>query len=126
MSVIGLDHYNLRGTREQLESLREFYKDVLGLTDGDRPTFNSFGYWLYAGERAILHLSESTQEETPLSTGGSSFNHAAFRCSGRQDFEEKLEGMGIGFSTGHVPGTAIVQLFFSDPAGNGVELSFTD
>lgn len=124
MSVIGFDHYNLRAPRAQLESLRLFYTEVVGLTDGYRPPFKFFGYWLYAGERAVLHLSESAQDGVPVMSGDSSFNHAAFRCSGLADFEKKLVQNSIEYTSSRVPDTDIVQLFLSDPAGNGVELSF--
>jgi catechol-2,3-dioxygenase len=126
MSVIGFDHYNLCAPRELLESLRLFYTEVVGLTDGYRPSFNSFGYWLYAGEHAVLHLSESAQSNMPPQSGEPSFNHAAFSCSGLADFEKKLAQNGIEYTTAHVPDTAIVQIFISDPAGNGVEISFAD
>jgi catechol-2,3-dioxygenase len=124
MSVIGFDHYNLCGPRELLEQLRVFYTDVVGLTDGYRPPFETLGYWLYAGEHAVLHLSEATQNSTAPPSGDPSFNHAAFRCSGLQNFEKKLAQKGIDYTTACVPDVEIVQLFFSDPAGNGVELSF--
>ena len=41
-----------------LDELRDFYRDVVGLTVGDRPPFRRFGYWLYSGERrrAALEL----------------------------------------------------------------------
>lgn len=57
MSVIGLDHYNLRAPRPLLDTLRDFYIDVVGLRLGARPPFRSHGYWLYAGAQAVLHLS---------------------------------------------------------------------
>ncbi len=126
MSVIEFDHYNLCAPRELLESLRLFYTEVVGLTDGYRPPFETFGYWVYAGELAVLHLSESAQDSVPPVSGEPSFNHAAFRCSGLQDFEKKLAQYGIDYTTARVPDLEIVQLFLSDPAGNGVELNFPD
>ena len=126
MSVIGFDHYNLCGPRELLEQLRLFYTDVVGLTDGYRPPFDSFGYWLYAGEHAVLHLSESAQNSMPPRSGEPSFNHAAFRCSDLQDFEKKLSQKGFDYTTARIPDAEIVQIFLSDPAGNGVELNFPD
>lgn len=48
----------------------------------------------------------------------------AFACSGRAEMEARLHASGVGFRTDHVPATAQVQLFFQDPAGNGVELNF--
>ena len=124
MNVFGFDHYNLCAPRELLESLRLFYTEVVGLTDGYRPPLKTFGYWLYAGEHAVLHLSESAQNGVPPLSGEPSFNHAAFSCSGLQDFEKKLAQYGIDYTTARVPEVERMQIFFSDPAGNGVELNF--
>ena len=33
-----------------LAASRDFYRDVVGLTVGERPPFRRFGYWLYGGE----------------------------------------------------------------------------
>ena len=97
---------------------------MVGLTDGYRPPFESFGYWLYAGEHAVLHLSESAQNSVPPLSVEPSFNHAAFSCSGLQDFEKKLAQSGIDYTTALIPDAETVQIFLSDPAGNGVELNF--
>jgi hypothetical protein len=43
-----------------------------------------------------------------------------------QDFEKKLSQDSIDYITARIPDAEIVQLFFSDPAGNGVELNFPD
>jgi catechol-2,3-dioxygenase len=123
MPVAGFDHYNLRADRPMLDRLRDFYRDVVGLTEGDRPPFRRFGYWLYAGERAVLHLSLSDDgEQRPSAVN--TFAHAAFNCTGRAEFERRLEARGIAYRTASVPLLNIAQLFFHDPAGNGVELQF--
>ena len=57
MSVVSFSHYNLRAPRELLDTLRAFYVEAVGLKPGPRPPFTRFGYWLYAGEQAVLHLS---------------------------------------------------------------------
>ncbi|HEY4369833.1 MAG TPA: VOC family protein [Steroidobacteraceae bacterium] len=124
MVTLGFSHYNLRASRELLETLRAFYCDVVGLRAGVRPPFNSFGYWLYAGERDVLHLSESTAGEARSIGAAPTFDHAAFNCSGRIEFERKLARLGIEYEVAQVPLTGQVQLFFKDPAGNGVELNF--
>lgn len=124
MSVIGFSHYNLRAPRALLEELRAFYCEVVGLELGQRPSFRSFGYWLYAGGYPILHLSEAgpgeVRPEQPLGT----FDHAAFRCTGRAQLEQQLKRRGIAYRVAVVPATQQVQVFLSDPAGNGVELNF--
>ncbi|MCM8612339.1 VOC family protein [Accumulibacter sp.] len=124
MLTLGLNHYNLRAPRPLMEQLRRFYCEVVGLLPGERPPFASFGYWLYAGDQPVLHLSETRAGDPPVPAGASTFDHAAFTCRGRAEFERKLEQAGIAFTKARVPGSAQVQLFIQDPAGNGVELNF--
>ena len=124
MPALGLNHYNLRAPRPVMEQLRSFYCDVVGLIPGERPPFGSFGYWLYAGGQPILHLSEARPGDPPSAGTAATFDHAAFSCCGRAEFERKLTRLGIAFTTARVPGTTQVQLFINDPAGNGVELNF--
>jgi catechol-2,3-dioxygenase len=124
MSVGSLDHINLRAPRELLDQLRDFYCDVVGLTLGSRPPFSNYGYWLYAGERAVVHLSLAKEGEIPGADVQSSFAHAAFACSGRTAYEQRLAEFGVQYEVAVVPESGITQLFFQDPAGNGVELSF--
>ncbi len=126
MPAVGLNHYNLRAPRELMERLRGFYCDVVGLSVGVRPPFNSFGYWLYAGGQPVLHLSETRASETHAAGSATTFDHAAFTCVGRAEFESRLARLGIAFRRARVPGTTQVQLFISDPAGNGVELNFAE
>jgi catechol-2,3-dioxygenase len=73
----------------------------------------------------VLHLSETSPGESRGGPGGTTtFDHAAFRCSDLAGTEARLAANGIAFERAEVPTTGIVQLFFSDPAGNGVELGF--
>lgn len=124
MSVEGLAHFNLRADRDLLDRLLAFYRDVVGLDVGYRPPFRSHGYWLYAGDKDVLHLTESGPGEARRTHATATFDHVAFACSGRAEMEARLHASGVGFRTDHVPATAQVQLFFQDPAGNGVELNF--
>ena len=123
MSVQAFDHYNLRAARPALEELRAFYCEVVGLRVGERPPFRRFGYWLYAGDRAVLHLSEADDGEQRAASVNT-FAHAAFNCTDRAAFERLLRSRSIAYRVAQVPLTGQVQLFFHDPAGNGVELQF--
>ncbi|MBX3621465.1 MAG: VOC family protein [Rhizobacter sp.] len=124
MQTLGLSHYNLRAPRELMERLRAFYCEVVGLRVGPRPPFTSFGYWLYAGDNAVLHLSEARPGETRGAEGATTFDHVAFDCEGQADFERRLSALGISYQRAQVPQTGQAQLFFHDPAHNGVELTF--
>lgn len=123
--ILGFAHYNLRGSRAQIETLREFYTEVVGLTVGERPPFASFGYWLYAGGRDLLHLSEARPGEPQRDADvATTFDHVAFRCADLPAVEQYLTQRGIAFRRAMVPETSTTQLFLRDPFGNGVELNF--
>lgn len=124
MPAIGLNHYNLRGPRELLEQLKDFYCEVLGLRVGDRPHFRTFGYWLYAGGHDVLHLSEAAPGETREMHIPTTLDHVAFTCIDPQAMERVLVEKRIEFGERTIEQTSTKQIFFHDPAGNGVELNF--
>ncbi|WP_322024036.1 VOC family protein [Burkholderia sp. BCC1977] len=126
MSVIGLNHYNLRADRAMLDTLRDFYVDVVGLEPGYRPPFQSSGYWLYAGAQAILHLSEARPGDVRPAHVVNTFDHVAFSCENAADMERRLADAQVRYSRTYVPLTRQLQLFLTDPAGNGVELNFAE
>lgn len=125
MPAIGLHHYNLRAPAPLLAQLRDFYCDLVGLRVGERPPFASTGYWLYAGEQAVLHLSTALDGDIRHTAMPTTFDHAAFACTDFAAMRAKLAARGIAYTADEVPLLKQRQLFFSDPAGNGVELNFT-
>ncbi len=124
MAVEGLNHYNLRASRGMLDALRDWYRDTLGLEVGERPPFRFHGYWLYAGGRPILHLSEASPGEEHPVPGAGTFDHVAFTCSSLSAMRARLDSLGIRYRVADVPLTRQRQIFLADPAGNGVELNF--
>lgn len=124
MGVLALDHYNLRAPRAMLDRLRDWYRDAIGLEVGERPPFRFHGYWLYAGARPILHLSEASAGEEHPVPGAGTFDHVAFTCSGLPAMRERLDALRIPYRIADVPLTRQRQIFLADPAGNGVELNF--
>jgi glyoxylase I family protein len=124
MTVKRIDHFNIRASEPLVEELREFYCDLIGLSVGFRPPFDEPGYWLYAGDLAILHLSVAGDGEIPVSQVETTMNHVALECADQSVFEQLLADRGIRYESASVPGTTVRQLFLQDPAGNGIELSF--
>lgn len=123
--AIGFNHYNLRAPRELLDQLRDFYCEVVGLKEGARPAFRSFGYWLYASGRDVLHLSETAPSESRATHVSTTFDHVAFTCTDPVAMEKILVERRIEFGERFIDQTGIKQIFFRDPAGNGVELNFS-
>jgi catechol-2,3-dioxygenase len=126
LALLGFNHYNIRAPRNLMEQLKTFYCDVVGLELGERPALRSFGYWLYAGGTDVLHLSEVVADETPrLTEALTTFDHVAFTCTDYAGTQAKLIQQGIQFTTRELTATNTKQIFFRDPAGNGVEFNFS-
>jgi len=121
MSVVSLNHYNVRTT--DLEAMRRFYQEVVGLEDGPRPPFDFPGLWLYSGDGiAVLHLVGVDQGRSEKSTG--SLDHVAFLCKGFPEARARMEKLGISFRENLVPGSGMRQLFVIDPEGIKIEMNF--
>jgi catechol 2,3-dioxygenase-like lactoylglutathione lyase family enzyme len=122
--VTGFNHYNLVAERRLLDELRDFYVSIVGLQPGSRPPFRRFGYWLYAGAQDVLHLTEAVMDEERGSGVNSTFDHVAFTCTDLPSAIARLTAHGIAFHIDDVPLAGQRQMFFKDPAGNGIELNF--
>ena len=126
MKIAHLDHFTIVAQPSELEQLREFYCATLGLAPGPRPDFPFPGYWLYPpGGGPIVHLAGITGRappEGPRDTG--KLDHVSFRASGLEEVRQHLAGLGIEYREAPVPGFPLHQLFFRDPVGIKVELTF--
>jgi glyoxylase I family protein len=124
LPVLGFNHYNLRCERDMMEQLKVFYVDVVGLQLGLRPQLTSFGYWLYAGQKDVLHLSEAKPEEGRQTNMATTFDHVAFTATDYADTVTRLDKLGVKYRLREISDAGQRQIFFSDPAGNGIELNF--
>lgn len=123
MGILSIAHINLRVSPDQIREVRDFYCKVLGLTEGWRPPFASRGYWLYAADAPIVHLVETSADESAHSRAGA-IDHVALQCSDYEGTIARLQECGVSFKTSRVPEVGDIQLMFKDPVGVGVELSF--
>jgi len=120
MSCTGLDHINIECLERDYDSVLDFYCNLLGLVNGDRPTMTHRGAWLYAGEEAIIHLSVREQ----VKSGGSAINHFALSYVDVEAMREKLQNYGVSYQERVVSNGLMTQLFIIDPLANRVELNF--
>ena len=51
-------------------------------------------------------------------------DHVAFRTSGLARFVARLDALNVAFEQNFVPELGLTQLFFTDPAGTGLEVGF--
>ena len=123
--ILSINHIQLVAEKDLVIQLRDFYCNVAGLTEGLRPAFERFGFWLYIGDKDVLHLI-TPKEGDSRSLQKSSFDHVAFKTDHYQDVLQKLRRLNIPFDEKTIPGMSAHQIFLKDPAGNRVELNFED
>ena len=121
--ILSIIHIQLVAEKDLVLKLRDFYCDVVGLSEGFRPTFERFGFWLYIGDKDVLHLV-TPKEGDGRSPQKSSFDHVAFKTAHYQEVLKKLKSLDISFEEKPIPGMTSHQIFLRDPAGNRVELNF--
>jgi catechol 2,3-dioxygenase-like lactoylglutathione lyase family enzyme len=121
-----IDHLTIRTHPEQLEEVREFYEKTLHLKPGARPDFTFPGYWLYWGDHAMVHLAGNARPGLKFSESGATlgFDHVSLRTTGLKAMRERLRKLNVKFEEVPVPGFPLHQIFFRDPVGMKVELTF--
>ena len=122
MPIARLDHVSVCTT--DMPRALAFYRDVVGLEPGPRPDFSFAGAWLYAGDAPVLHLIART---APATTGV--LDHACFAATGLASYIATLRRVGLAYDLRRmppgVPQSGTHQLFFHDPDGARIELSFS-
>lgn len=122
MPVDTLQHINIRVA--DADRARDFYVRILGLRVGDRPPFESSGYWLYLGTQPVIHLVQKPPGEPAAARNTGAIDHVAFRGVDLDSTRQALAREGIRFEEKRVPRDNSVQLFVLDPDGIRIELNF--
>ena len=130
MPLGGLQHYTIEPS--DLERTKDFYCDVLGLKNGDRPPLDFPGYWLYSGGTATVHLMGTRKPREGIVVRGTKkkfkdtgrFDHIAFAATDIGGVRKKLKSKKVKFREQVIPRTGGQQIFLFDPDGVGVELNF--
>jgi catechol 2,3-dioxygenase-like lactoylglutathione lyase family enzyme len=125
-----LQHYTIEP--QDLERTKNFYCDVLGLENGERPPLGFPGYWLYSGGVATVHLVGPREPHEGIVVRGTEkkfddtgrLDHIAFSATDVDGVRKRLQQHNIKFREAIVPRTGDTQFFFYDPDGVGVELNF--
>ena len=116
-----LDHVNVRTGR--LEEMRKWYADVIGLTDGWRPSFPIPGAWLYAGDDPIVHLV--AVDHTPdADEANIRLEHFALQGDDLEALRTRIKSANVVCSEVPVPGADLLQINVHDPDGNHIHIDF--
>jgi catechol 2,3-dioxygenase-like lactoylglutathione lyase family enzyme len=129
MPLGGLQHYTIEP--QDLEQTKDFYCEVLGLENGDRPPLDFPGYWLYSGGVATVHLMGTRKPREGIVVRGTKkkyedtgrLDHIAFAATNVEEVRKRLLAKNVKFRESIVPRTGDTQFSLrSRRRRRGVEL----
>jgi catechol 2,3-dioxygenase-like lactoylglutathione lyase family enzyme len=122
---MNLDHVTIR-TRN-LESARDFFVKVFDLKEGERPLAIQRripGHWLYSEDHPLVHVIGS--QGSGFDRAAEAIDHVGFRIEGYAAFRNKLDQLGIHYSTMDLADLQERRLFFRAPGGPLLEAVFSE
>jgi len=121
---MNLDHVTIR-TRD-LQATRSFFLTVFGLEEGERPLAirRIPGHWLYSEGRPLIHIIGS--QGHGIDRSAEAIDHVGLRLEGYAAFRQKLDQLGIRYSTMALADLQERRLFFHAPGGPLLEAVFSE
>jgi lactoylglutathione lyase len=133
--TLEINHVLIRTT--DLDTMIQFFEQVLELKNDKRPPFSFTGAWLWAEDKSLVHLSEvnpidkgqldylgGTKMNSDSGTG--IIDHIAFSGQHYARLMERLQQHQISFFERTVPLTGEHQVFIEGPEGLRVEVQFSN
>jgi catechol 2,3-dioxygenase-like lactoylglutathione lyase family enzyme len=133
MPLSYMEHFLIQSV--DIEATKDWYVDVLGMKVGPAPDFKFPVYWLYIGDKDVLHVTQGganvsenrkryVGQESQATTGAGVIDHIGFRTTDLEGTIAHLKAMGIEFKERQVNDQGLYQLFLFDPNGVKIELNF--
>ncbi len=119
------DHLTIR-TRD-LGAAKAFFEQVFDLSEGERPAIirRIPGYWLFDGDRPVVHLIGSAPGDAGYTT--EAIDHVGIRPDGSyRNFRARLERLDIPYSLMDVLELQERRVFFHTPGGPLLEAVFDE
>lgn len=111
----------------ELDRIRDFFANVIGLRAGPRPDFPFPGYRMYSGHMPVVHPAQNGDRPAPAGSEDDSgpIDHIAFTADNYAELTERPKAAGANFEERTVPGGAARQVFVHGPEGVRVEIRFS-
>ena len=119
-----LDHVTIR-TRD-LQATRGFFLTLFDLREGERPLAIQRipGHWLYSEGHPLVHMIGS--QGYGIDPAAEAIDHVGLRMEGYAEFRNKLDQLGIRYSTMDLADIQERRLFFRAPGGPLLEAVFSE
>jgi len=133
MPLSHIEHFLLQTA--DMDGTRKWYVEVLGMRVGPSPDFKFPVFWLYLGDKDVVHVTEGGKgvsenrrkyvgQQSDAVSGTGVVDHIAFRATGLRDMIAHLKKLGVDFKQRRVDDQGLYQLFMLDPNGVKVELNY--
>jgi catechol 2,3-dioxygenase-like lactoylglutathione lyase family enzyme len=133
MPLSHIEHFLLQTS--DMEKTREWYTTVLGMRVGPSPDFKFPVFWLYIGDKDVVHVCEGGRgvsenrrkyvgQQSEATEGTGVVDHIAFRATGLRDMLGHLKKLEVDFKQRQVDDQGLYQLFMFDPNGVKIELNY--
>ena len=135
MPLSHIEHFLLQTA--DMDKTRDWYVKVLGMHVGPSPDFRFPVFWLYLGDKDVVHVTEGgakvsenrkryVGQESQATSGSGAVDHIAFRATGLREMIAHLEALGVDFKQRQVDDQGLYQLFMFDPNGVKIELNYSN
>lgn len=134
MPLTELHHCSIRTVK--LKETRDFYVDILGMDDGERPSFKFGGHWLYVEGKPVVHLigidpdspdgliEYLGNKEPNAGDGTGAVDHIAFNSVDPEALVALLKKKNLPYREKKVPNMNLFQIFLEDPNGVTLEINY--
>jgi catechol 2,3-dioxygenase-like lactoylglutathione lyase family enzyme len=119
-----LDHVTIRS--RDLQATRSFLLSVFDLKEGERPLAVQRipGHWLYSEGHPLVHIIGG--QGYGIDRAAEAIDHVGLRMEGYAEFRQKLDQLGIRYSTMDLADIQERRLFFRTPGGPLLEAVFSE
>jgi catechol 2,3-dioxygenase-like lactoylglutathione lyase family enzyme len=142
MRIRTLEHFNIR--TERLTETLQFYTEVIGLRDGERPGNppRATGAWLYNADNVpVVHVTAFDRNDAKRLAwineylgyrdidslhGSGAVDHMAFLSEGYDEMVAHCRKLNVPFRERLVASVKLRQIFVTDPNGISIELNYRE
>ncbi|SIS69580.1 VOC family protein [Neptunomonas antarctica] len=123
---VSFDHLSLSAINPQ--RMKDFLCDLLGFEVGSRPGLPFDGYFLYAGDKDVVHIfphrasHEQQQSEVSGVTEQNIVHHVSFYSDDFDEVMVRIATLNLNYSMNTVPDSSVKQIFVRAPENLIIEI----